>query len=242
MGLAAGLVGSAAIGGVASLGSGLLQSGASKQAAQEQEQAATNNLNFQMNLLGVNDKNLEPFMAAGQNASGVLNNLLSPNSQTMQSTLQSLPGFQFQSKWGTKQTQNALAAEGLGGSTGPLAQAISNYNNGLASTYYSNYVSQLQNEQGAGISAAEGITGATNTAAAQGGNALTSAGNAAAAGTLGSANATSNALTGAGSSLSNSLLLNSLLGGNSGLYGSTSGLNGLNSNALYGKFAGAGIV
>jgi hypothetical protein len=215
MGLAAGVVGAAGIGAVGSLGGSLLQSGAAQSASQQQQQAQELNLQFQTGLLGVNENNLNPFIQSGQQATGTLNKLLTPGAgQT--AALEQLPGFQFQSKWGTKSTQNALAAEGLGGSTGPLSQAISNYNQGLASTDFSTFVSQLQAQQGQGISAAGAVTGATNSAGAQGGNALTSAGNAAAAGTLGSANALSNGITGAGSSASNALLLSQLLGGNSG--------------------------
>jgi hypothetical protein len=224
MGLAAGLVGSAAIGGVSSLGSGLLQSGAAQSAAQEQGQAALNNLNFQTNLLGINRDNLQPFVSQGTEAGSTLSSLLTPGaSQT--STLEQLPGFQFASKWGTKSTQNALSAEGLGGSTGPLAQGISNFNNGLASTDFSQFAGLLQNQENSGINAAEGITGATNAAAAQGGSALTNAGNAAASGTLGSANALSSALGSTGSSASNALLLSQLLGnssGSSGIFGNLS--------------------
>jgi hypothetical protein len=224
MGLAAGLVGSAAIGGVASLGSGLLQSGAASSAAQEQGQAATNNLEFQSNLLGLNEENLAPFIGQGTKAGSTLSSLLTPGaSQT--STLEQLPGFQFASKWGTKSTQNALSAEGLGGSTGPLAQGISNFNNGLASTDFSQFAGLLQNETNSGINATEGLTGATNTAAAQGGSALTAAGNAAASGTLGSANALSSALGSTGSSASNALLLSQLLGsggGSGGIFGNLS--------------------
>jgi hypothetical protein len=220
MGLGAGLAGAAGIGALGSLGSGLLQSGAAQSASAAQQQTSMENLAFQTGLLGINQTNFAPFLASGQQATNTLNSLLTPGSNQT-AALEQLPGFQFQSKWGTKSTQNALAAEGLGGSTGPLSQAISNYNSGLASTDFSNFVSQLQNQQGAGLSAAAGVGGATNSAGVQGGNALTSLGNAQAAGTLGSANALTNGLSSAGGSASNALILSQLLGnsGSSGIFG-----------------------
>ena len=220
--LAGGMLGSAAIGGLGSLVSSLIGSSASKSASQEQEQAALNNLEFQVNLLGINQGNLQPFVGAGQQASSTLSSLLNPG--TASKTLQSLPGFQFASKWGTKTAENALSAQGLGGSAGPLATAISNYNNGLASQQFMNYAGLLQNQVNSGIGAGGQITGATANAGAQGGAALTSAGNAAASGTLGSANALSTGVTGASGSASNALLLSSLLGGGGT---GTGGINGL---------------
>lgn len=222
--LAAGLAGSAAISGGSSLLGGLLNSGASKQASQQQQQAQMQNLAFQTGLLGINQTNFAPFMQSGWNATGTLNKLLTPGAD-QESTLENLPGFKFQSKWGTKTAQNALSAEGLGGSTGPLSQAISNYNNGLASTSYGNFVSQLQAQEGLGINAASGIGGATNSASGGVSNALTAGGNAAAAGTLGSANALSGGLFSAAGSSSNALLFQSLLNGSnnansvSGIFG-----------------------
>jgi len=217
----------AGIGAIGSLASGALGMFGSQSASKEQAQAAQNNLNFQTNLLGLNEKDLSPFMFNGRSADATLTNLLTPGAN-MESTLESLPGFQFQSQWGTKTAQNALAAEGLGGSTGPLAKTISDYNNGLASTSYGNYVSQLLAASGLGLNAAEGITGATNTASAAGGNALTNQGNALASGSLGTANALGGALTGAGGSASNALILSQLLGnagGGGGIFGGSSGLD-----------------
>lgn len=227
----------AGIGGASSIISGLLGSSGSKAAAQEQGQAAQNDLNFQNNLVGLNLQDLNPFKNNGVQDSNTLTSLLNPGSA--ESTLESLPGFKFASKWGTKATQNSLAAEGLGGSTGPLAQAISNYNNGLASTNFSNFANLLQNGANTGVNAASAITGATNTAAAQGGAALTNQGNAAASGSLGSANALSGALSGASGSASNSLLLSQLLGnsGSGGIFGGGSGsssLNGVDWSGLFG--------
>lgn len=224
----------AGIGGVGSILSGLIGSGASKSAAKAQEQGSMNAIDFAANMLGINSSNLNPYLWAGGGARNTLAQLLNPNAAGgMQSVLQNLPGFQFQSGWGTKTAQNALSAEGLGGSTGPLAKAISDYNNGLAGTYYGNYVGQLQNFANMGLSAGQTIAGSVNNTAGIGANASTNAGNAAASGILGSAGALSNGLTGAAGSASNALLLNSLLSnGNSGIFGGSSGLGGMDTSGL----------
>jgi hypothetical protein len=218
----------AGIGAGGSVLSGLIGASASSSAAKEQEQASMNNIDFQTNLLGIDQQLLSPYLGAGTNALSTLSGLLTPGAN-QQATLQSLPGFQFQSKWGTKSAQNALAAEGLGGSTGPLAQGISNYNNGLASTYYGNYVNQLQGLSNTGAQAAQAMTGQNATIGANIGNSLTSQGTAAAAGTLGSANALSGGVTSAAGSASNALILSSLLGsGQNGIFGNI----GVSGNSL----------
>lgn len=223
----------AGIGAGGSLLSSLIGSSASSSAAKEQEQGQMNALTFETQLLKNSEGALSPYVGSGGQALNTLNSLLSPGSQ--ESTLESLPGFQFQSKWGTKAAENALSAQGLGGSTGPLAQGISNYNNGLASTYYGNYVSQLQAQANMGLGATESATGAATTVGGQGANALASSGNAAASGTLGSANALSGGLTSAAGSTSNALLLSQLLGNSSnsasGLGGLFSGTSGISSSA-----------
>jgi hypothetical protein len=161
-----------------------------------------------------------------------LQSLLTPGASQTQ-TLSQLPGFQFQSQYGTMATTNALAARGLGGSTGPLAQGISQYNQGLAGTSFSNLVSQLQAYANTGAGAAGSLGTAASYAGSNVGSLTantnntigttsTNLGNAEAAGTLGSANALAGGLTGATSSASNALLLSKLLPQTSGgVYGST---------------------
>jgi hypothetical protein len=173
-----------------------------------------------------------------------LQSLLTPGpSQT--ATLSQLPGFQFQSQYGTMATTNALAARGLGGSTGPLAMGISNYNQGLAGTSFSSLVNALQAYGNMGTSAAGSLASAAGTAGSNVGNLTantnntigtteTNLGNASAAGILGSANALSSGLTGAASSTTNALLLSKLLNpdsANAATGGDPNGVYGGSSNA-----------
>ena len=233
-----GLVAGAAIGGAASLGGALLTSSASSKAASEQANSANSALAQQKDLFGQAKDALSPYYTAPQANEATLQSLLTPGSNSAQA-LSQMPGFQFQSEWGTKTAQNALAAQGLGGSTGPLAKAISDYNNGLAGTYYQNTTNALQNNINSGVMAAGALAGNAVNAGTSMANTTQNAGNAQAAGTLGSANAISGGLTGAAGSASNALLLNSILGsqgGGGGIYGggTQSGLSSLFSSGFGG--------
>src|SRR6185312_12874553 len=224
---------SAGIGALGSLASGFLGMSGSQSAAKAQEQGSMNAIDFAVNMLGLNSRNLDPFLWAGGGARNQLSKLLGGNTAEMQQTLQNLPGFQFQSQWGTKTAQNALAAEGLGGSTGPLAKAISDYNNGLAGTYENQYFNQLLSGVNTGLQANAMDTGAQTSTAGLGATALTNSGNAAASGILGSTNSLSGALTGATSSASNALLLQALLGGQGSSGTFSNGMSGFNVNGTF---------
>src|SRR6185437_10052023 len=226
---------SAGIGALGSLASGFLGMSGSQSAAKAQEQGSMNAIDFAANMLGINSNNLDPFLWAGGGARDQLSKLLGGNTAEMQQTLQNLPGFQFQSQWGTKTAQNALAAEGLGGSTGPLAKAISDYNNGLAGTYYGNYVNQEQNLANMGLSAGQTIAGAVNNTAGIGATASTNAGNAGAAGILGGTNALSGGITGAAGSGSNALLLQALLSNqnNGTFFNNGNGMSGFDVGGIF---------
>ncbi len=220
MGLGAAVVGSAALGLV---GSGI-QSSAASSASKQQSAADQAAIAEQQQMFGVAQNALNPYISAGDSATSTLQSLLSPG--TAASTLSSLPGFKFQSQWGDLAATNQLAAQGLGGSSGALGTALSNYNNGLASTYYNNYVSQEQNLANMGEGAASSLAGTATSTGQSIANTTQAQGNATASGTLGSANATAGGLSNA----SNGLLLSSLLGskstGSSGIYSNISNLFG----------------
>jgi hypothetical protein len=212
------------LGAAGSIGGALIGANASKNASQQQMQAQMMALQQQQALyqqgLGVAQGALNPFIQAGQGAAGTLSNLLQPGQSA--AALAQMPGFQFASQYGTKAAQNALSAKGQGASAGPLATAISQYNQGLAGNQYFNTVGALQNFAGLGANAASSLGGAALGAGVASGNAqantIGNIGNAQAAGTLGAANAYSGGLTGAAGAGSNALLLSALAGGNNGIY------------------------
>ena len=208
-----------------SLGGSLLQSGASQTASQQQLQGTQESLYNQLAMYNTTRGELQPFISGGQSVLPTLSSLLTPGaSQTK--TLSQLPGFQFQSQWGDLAATNQLAAQGLGGSAGPLGKALSDYNQGLAGTSFNNLVSQIQSFAGLGANAASALGGVGATTGASLGATAQAGGNAAASGTLGSANALAGGLTGGTSSVGNALLLSQLLQ-NSG--------SGNNSSSIYGN-------
>jgi hypothetical protein len=258
----------AAIAGIASIGSAVIGSNAASSAANAQATAQNNaltaqnanfnsGLQFQKDAFGTAQTALNPFINSGSSVLPTLQSLLTPGpSQT--ATLSQLPGFQFQSQYGTLATTNALAARGLGGSTGPLVQGISNYNQGLAGTSFSSLVNALQAYGNMGTTAAGSLANAAGTAGANVGTLTantnntigttnTNIGNANASGILGSANAVSGGLTGASNTTTNALILSKLLGGSAtgagagsggGIYGTTqaaspTGLSTTGTGGLY---------
>lgn len=237
----------AGIGAAGAVGSSVINanaaSKASSQQVAEQQQALAQQQAMYSQGLGTASNALQPFISAGQSVLPTLQSLLTPGaSQT--ATLSQTPGFQFQSQYGTMAATNALAAKS-GASAGPLAAAISQYNNGLAGTTWQNTVNALQGYANTGANAAgtfgtAALGGAINSGNAQAGT-LTNTGNALASGTLGTAGAISNGLTGAANSGQNALLYSQLFGksGGGGLYQGTSSVGGAPLDGYSGVTPGA---
>lgn len=106
---------------------------------------------------------LQPYLQNQQTANAgttQLGNVLGLNgaqgNATAMQALQATPGYQFEQQQGNAAITAQDAATGKTGS-GNEALALSNYNQGLASTTYNNYVSQLQPYLGAQQNAATGI-------------------------------------------------------------------------------------
>jgi type II secretory pathway pseudopilin PulG len=202
MGLAAGILGAAVIGGVA-------QSVSAGKAASAQKQAAQQATDTQKQFYGESKAELQPFITGGTNAYGTLNNLLGVggNSDTMKATLEGIPGYQFTRDQGLKATQSGYAARGLADSGGALKGAA-NYATGLADSTVGTYINSLQNSASTGSNAASALAG-YGTATGQGiGNNLIGAGNARAA----AYNTTGSAIAGAAGNVGQYYTLASLLG------------------------------
>lgn len=218
----------ASIGAVGSLGAAGLGFLGSSAASKAQTSLGQQSLAQQQQMFNTAQGALKPYIDSGSSALPTLQKLLTPGA-SMTDTLSQLPGFKFQSEWGNMSASNALAARGLGGSTGPLAKAISDYNSGLASTSYSNLVGQEQNFVNMGSGAAGALAGQATQTGANMGNTLTGIGQAQAQGALGQANAIGGGIAGAAGAAGNAYLLNNVLGGQGGFYGGTN----------YNKFASA---
>lgn len=182
--IAVGMAGAALIGGVAA------KSAAGEQ-AKGQEQAA----NTQMQMFNTLQQQEQPFINAGSQAETNLNNLMNPaNAGEISNYISSLPGYQFQLQTGSQALRNQ-ETPGSGALSGQTMKSLMGFNQGLAGTFYNNYVQQLlgQAQIGAGAAGNLGSTGANlGTGVAQ---AQAAAAGSRAAGTVGAANALASGAT-----------------------------------------------
>lgn len=129
--LPAAIIGSAAIGGIAS-------SNAASKAADAQSAAAGDATQAQLAMFDQTQRNLAPFINIGQrqaaNLESLLPELTRPFAPTM-AQLSATPGYQFTLDQGLKATQNSFAAQGLG-SSGAAMKGAANYAEGLAGTTF----------------------------------------------------------------------------------------------------------
>lgn len=248
MGLVAAAVGAFGATGAAILGAGTIAAGAglasSVIASNSQQKAEKSAINEQNKMYGNAQTALQPYEDFGQSKLSTLNNLLSPNSATAQSTLSGLPGYQFALNQGLQSTQSGAAARGLG-TSGAAMRGAADYTTGLANQYYFDYANQLQNAVNTGANAAGGLASAALNTGSGVANSLTGIGNAQAAGAVGAGNAVSGAANNLqGLMFTNALLQNQgyggLFGGNGGgIYGSGAATTGTPA-AQYGYNVGMG--
>lgn len=191
----------------------------SSQASGAQSDAANAAAQTQRDIYASNKAMLQPWNDQGFAGYGTLRDLLGVggNSSTMQSTLESLPGYQFTLNQGLKSVQNGAAARGLANS-GAALKGAAGYATGLANSNYGAYVNQLSNYAGMGLNAADALAGVGTQAGTGIAGSQIAAGNAAAAGYNGIGNSISNA---AGSLPLAALLNNGAFGG--GAAGQSSG-------------------
>jgi hypothetical protein len=175
----------AGVGAAASIGGSMISSGASKSAANDATAA-------QMNMYNQTRSDLQPFMQGGQNAFSALGNLMGMGgpqaSQNMLAGLQNYPGYQFALQQGQQGLDRSAASRGLLLSGGQLKDSM-NYNQGMADQLFGTYFNQLNSLASTGENAAA-QTGNAGTSAANGMAAsMQNAGNAQAGGIMGATNA-----------------------------------------------------
>ncbi len=98
------------------------------------------------------------------------------------------PGYDFRLQSGNDSI-NALAGARGGLHSGATLKALADYNQGMASDEYGNYLNRLAGLTDMGASAASGQAGANNALAQMGSNSLAQKGNAQSAGAIGIGNA-----------------------------------------------------
>jgi hypothetical protein len=213
------ILGAGAIGGIGSIASGLIGSNAAQSAAQSQLQAAQLASQTQLGIFNQTQANLAPYNQAGQSALSQLASLFGlgpggsgqPNAAAATSALTNFPGYQFGLQQGNLAQQQSAASQGLLLSGAQLQASQQFGQNYAMQNAWNPYVSQLNTlaTQGENAAATTGTIGAnTGQGIAQ---TQLAAGQAAASGTVGSANALTGGLTSGLSTGLNSALLANLL-------------------------------
>lgn len=216
----------AAIGTVAS---SVIGGNAASDAANTEAQASNNASQVQLDMFNKTQANEAPYLDAGGNAltallkgigvgPGTTNSGTGPlNAPFSMADFQHSPGYQFQMQQGENAVLNNKSALG-GVNSGNTLKALTSYGQGVANQDYWNaynaYVNgqnqkfgQLQTIAGSGQNAAANLGSLGTQVAGSVGNNIIGAGNASAAGTVGSANAISNGISG----VSQNFLLQQLL-------------------------------
>lgn len=194
------IIGTALIGGAASLAGGAMQANAANQAAQTQAQAADESLALQTRQYEEGVARQQPWMAAGRNALDALHGELglsdAAKAGTFKSGFRETPGYGFAVAEGERGALNNLSALGMKNS-GAALKALTRFRTGLADQTYNNYVDRLSVASGGGQAAtSETNAMGTNYANAASGTIQDKA-VATASGYVGQSNAWSNALSGA---------------------------------------------
>jgi hypothetical protein len=229
-----GLAAAAAIGAVASVGSGLIASSGAKSAAKTQAQAAAQAQASQERAFERQVELQEPFRQAGLTAQEQIMQLLGIGGDQAAAGYGSLakpfgmeqfqqdPGYAFRQSEGMKALERSAAARGnlLSGST---MKGIQRFGQDLASQDYQNAFNRYQVERsarlnplqslmGAGQSSANTLTGAAGQLGQGQAQSQLAAGQARASGYVGSANALAGALGSIGQAATSYPLLNAQIG------------------------------
>ena len=199
----------AGIGAVGAIGGAVISSNASGHASDIAAQTAANNNTLQKQIYTQNTANEQPFMNNGTSASNNINSLLGLGGSSPAGTAAAgnafnqylgSTGYQFQEQQGMQGLDNNYALRGALDS-GAAVKAAQGYNQNLASNYFSNYLGQLQTQQGVGVSAANALNGVGNNYANAVSNNNNNAASAAGSAAIGKGNALSNGLTNFGTSI-----------------------------------------
>lgn len=222
-----------AVAGIGSLAGGVASAIGSSNAAKTQQKSAQQANQVNWDMFNQIQQNLAPYLNLGKSAtnqlSGALPTVAQPFNMT-QDQLEQTPGYQFTLGQGLKSVQNSAAARGLG-SSGAALKGAANYATGLADNTYQNQFNNywtnalnkynmqlgnynaLSNQVGIGENAAAGLGNTGSQVAQTVGSNIVGAGNAAAAGQVGVANALGGAANNAGNLYYTNNLLQGLFSG-----------------------------
>lgn len=223
--MAAAATGAAAAG---SIGGALISSGATKDAAQMQADAARHAADLQYQEYQQTREDQQPWRQAG---AGALSQMQDPYFQKNfgMSDFQEDPGYQFRMQQGMDALQNSAAARGglMGGNT---LKGITDYGQNFASNEYQNAYNRFNNNQSGRFNRLASLAGvgqtANNAVGAAGmnmannvGNIETGAANAAGAAGIAQGNIWGNTLSGIGNNVMQAGMMSKYGGVNNNLYG-----------------------
>lgn len=168
MGLAAAVVGAAAIGGVATTVASSKNSKAIDSATAAQERSAAEQVALQREIYGKNEGHLSPFIDRGNSAGSTINALLGlggtsgTSAQSAATNAYNLfkqsTGYQDRLQEGYRGVNSNYAASGILQS-GAAQKALLQYGQQQASNEFGNYMGALGNQQGVGLSGASALAG-----------------------------------------------------------------------------------
>lgn len=192
------------VGGVAALAGGVLGAGAARSAAGTQAASLQQALDFQKQVYGTAQGNLNPFIGQGTNALAALSQLYglpapagsslpAGNALTAYNNFTQTPFYQFPLSQGVQALNASGAARGLTLSGGQ-AKALQAYGQGYASQNFNSYIGALANLANLGQGSAAALAGYGNQGAATNLQGSTALGNAQASGIIGGQNQINNAL------------------------------------------------
>ena len=216
----AAILGAGAIGVGGSIASSLIGSNAAQSAAQTEANAANNATQTQLGIFNQTQQNLQPYNQVGQSALSQLASLFGlstgggagtgPTAATAAqatSALTQYPGYQFGLQQGNLAQQQSAASQGLLLSGQQLQAAQTFGQNYAMQNAWNPYISQLNTLAGNGQNAGAQLGSIGASTGSSVANSQLAAGQAAASGTVGSANAITGALnTGIYSGLNSALL------------------------------------
>lgn len=214
---------------VGAVAGGAISAGGAKSAASAAASAQQQAINAQMSMFNTTQSDYAPQLQLGQGAANMLAGIegiggvsggaggssTSGSAQPNYAAFYNSPGYQFALSQGQSQVNKQAAASGNLYSSNTL-NALGANQQGIASTQYNNYISQLMGMAGLGNSAASGVSSAATATGSGVANSFGNIGNANASGILGQSNAFSSAI---GSIANNNNLMNGLNGLSNGSQG-----------------------
>lgn len=166
-------------------GSALIGAGTAIYASGKQSDAAKDALNFQKGVFDKNQANIAPYLGAGNDALGRLN-----ESYANPSSFLNTPDYAFARSQGMDALQNSAASRG-GMMGGNFLRRADQFGTDYATNYLTQYRGGLAGIAGMGANAASGNANANNTSANMIGGSYNYLGGANASGAVGAANALS---------------------------------------------------